>query len=75
MPLATYTLFTLAGSAIWAFALAGVGYGVGASYQHFDHEFKYAEYAIVAGIVLFAAYYVYRRIAKAKVGTHGDSAR
>src|SRR5438067_8796196 len=29
MPLAPYTVLTLVGSAIWAFALAGVGYGLG----------------------------------------------
>ncbi len=33
MRLAPYTLFTLVGSAIWAFAFAGAGYGLGTSYQ------------------------------------------
>ena len=47
-----YTLLTLVGSAVWAFALAGIGYGLGTSYHCFDHAFKYAEYAVVAGIVL-----------------------
>jgi membrane protein DedA with SNARE-associated domain len=31
MPLAPYTLLTLAGSAIWAFGIAGAGYGLGSS--------------------------------------------
>ena len=34
----------------------------------FDHDFRYVEYAIVAGVVLLAAYFVYRWRAKAKVG-------
>jgi membrane protein DedA with SNARE-associated domain len=51
-PLAAYTALTLAGSAIWCFALVGVGWGVGKSYHRFDHGFRYAEYAIVAAVVI-----------------------
>ena len=51
MRLAPYTFLTLVGSAIWAFALAGAGYGLGSSYNSFDHGFRYVEYAIVAGVV------------------------
>jgi membrane protein DedA with SNARE-associated domain len=64
MPLAPYTLLTLVGSAIWAFAIAGIGYGLGSSYTRFDHGFKYAEYAVVAGVVLLAAYFLVRGAAK-----------
>jgi membrane protein DedA with SNARE-associated domain len=60
MRLAPYTLYTAVGSAVWAFAIAGVGYALGRSYRHFDHGFKYAEYAVVAGVLLAAAYLVYR---------------
>ncbi|HEY4411459.1 MAG TPA: DedA family protein [Gaiellaceae bacterium] len=60
MPLGPYTVLTLVGSAVWAFAIAGIGYALGASYHRFDHGFKYAEYAVVAGVVLAAAYVVYR---------------
>jgi membrane protein DedA with SNARE-associated domain len=72
LPLLPYTLLTLLGSAIWAFALAGVGYGVGAGYKRFDHAFHYAEYAVVAGIALGLAYLVYRRMATAKVAPRAD---
>jgi membrane protein DedA with SNARE-associated domain len=64
MPLAPYTVLTLVGSAIWAFAIAGIGYGLGSSYTRFDHGFKYAEYAVVAGVVLLAAYFLVRGAAK-----------
>jgi membrane protein DedA with SNARE-associated domain len=67
MRLAPYTLLTLMGSAIWAFAFAGAGYGLGTSYRGFDRGFHYVEYAIVAGVVLLAAYLVYRRITAARV--------
>ena len=60
MPLAAYSLFTLVGSAVWAFVIAGVGYGLGSSYEKFHHGFRYAEYAIVAGVLLGAAYLIYR---------------
>jgi len=60
MPLAPYALYTLIGSAVWSFAIAGVGYGLGSSYKSFDNGFKYAEYAIVAGVLVLAAYLIYR---------------
>ena len=59
MPLAPYTVLTLVGSAIWAFALAGAGYGLGSSYTSFHHDFKYVEYAVVAGVIALAAYLIY----------------
>jgi membrane protein DedA with SNARE-associated domain len=72
MPLVPYTLLSLAGSAVWAFAFAGAGYGLGTSYRGFDHGFRYLEYAVVAGIVLGLAYLVYRRMAAAKVTPRAD---
>ena len=65
MRLLPYTLLSLAGSAVWAFAFAGAGYGLGTSYRGFDDSFRYVEYAIVAGIVVALAYLVYRRRAVA----------
>lgn len=72
MRLAPYTLLTLVGSAIWAFAFAGAGYGLGNSYRGFDHGFHYVEYVVVAGVVLLLAYLVYRRIAMARVTARAD---
>ena len=75
MPLAPYTLYTTVGSAIWAFAISGIGYGLGSSFERFDHGFKYAEYAVVAGVLLFAAYLVYRWFRLARVTRRDDPAR
>ena len=72
MRLAPYTVFTLIGSAIWAFAFAGAGYGLGAGYHGADHAFHYVEYLVVAGVVLVAAYLVYRWRSAAKVSPHAD---
>jgi membrane protein DedA with SNARE-associated domain len=72
MPLAPYTVLTLLGSAIWAFAIAGIGYALGSSYKRFDHGFKYAEYVVIAGVVALAAYLVYRWLRAARVTRRAD---
>jgi membrane protein DedA with SNARE-associated domain len=61
MPLGRYTVLTIPGSAVWCFALAGVGWAAGASYTHFHHAFDYVEVAVVAGAVLLALYLILRR--------------
>jgi membrane protein DedA with SNARE-associated domain len=75
MRLAPYSVLTLLGSAIWAFAIAGAGYGLGSSYERFNHDFRYVEYAVVAGVLVLAAYLVYRFVNAAKVTRRDDSAR
>jgi membrane protein DedA with SNARE-associated domain len=75
MPLVPYTVLTLIGSAVWAFAIAGAGYGLGSSYERFNHDFRYVEYAVVAGVLALAAYLVYRLRNAAKVTRRDDSAR
>ena len=52
MPLGRYTLLTIPGSAVWCFGLAGIGFALGSKWEEFHHEFRYAEYAVVAAIVL-----------------------
>jgi membrane protein DedA with SNARE-associated domain len=75
MRLAPYALYTLVGSAVWSFAIAGVGYGLGSSYKSFDNGFKYVEYAIVAGVLVLAAYLIYRLRKAATVRRRDDPAR
>jgi membrane protein DedA with SNARE-associated domain len=58
--LGRYTVLTAIGSAIWCFAWAGAGWGLGASWESVHHAFRYVDYAVVAGIVLVAAYLVLR---------------
>jgi len=73
MPLGAYSLYTLIGSAVWAFVIAGAGYGLGSSYESFNHGFRYAEYAVVAGVLLGAAYLVYRWSKAARVSRRADT--
>ena len=72
MPLAQFLGLALLGSAIWSFAFVGIGYALGKSYSHFEHAFRYVEFAIVAGIVAALAYLVYRWISVAKVAPRAD---
>jgi membrane protein DedA with SNARE-associated domain len=72
MSLAPYTVLTLLGSAIWAFAIAGIGYALGSSYKRFDHGFKYAEYVVIAGVIAGAAYLVYRWLKAGRVTRRAD---
>ena len=60
MPFWRYTVLTLIGSAIWAFALAGVGYGVGSSYDRFHSDFRFVDYAILIAVIALAAYLIVR---------------
>lgn len=57
MPFWPYLWLTVIGSAIWAFALAGIGYAFGSNYERFHHAF---DLALVAGAALLALYLVFR---------------
>jgi membrane protein DedA with SNARE-associated domain len=72
MPLPPFLGLTLVGSTLWSFAFTGIGYALGSSYKSFEHDFRYVEFVIVAGIVLGVAYLVYRRKAAAKVTPRAD---
>jgi membrane protein DedA with SNARE-associated domain len=56
-----YNVLTLIGNGIWCAVLAAVGWAIGANYKKFDHDFRYLEIAVVAGIVVLVAYWVLRR--------------
>src|SRR6266849_9557363 len=73
--LARYTVLTLLGSAIWCFAIAGVGWGIGASYARFHHDFRYADYAVVAAVVVAAAAFLLRRRSSRLARRADDPAR
>jgi len=60
-PLLRYTVLTALGSAIWCFAWAGAGWGLGASWEGVHKGFRYVDYAVVAGILAVAAYWFLRR--------------
>jgi membrane protein DedA with SNARE-associated domain len=51
----------LAGSAVFCAALAGAGWALGKSYSRVHHDLRYAEIAIVAGVLVLIASVVLRR--------------
>jgi membrane protein DedA with SNARE-associated domain len=56
MPFLRYTLLTAIGSALWCFAFAGAGWGLGRSWERFHDDFRFVEYAVVVAVVLVAAW-------------------
>lgn len=57
-----YTALTLLGSAIWCFALAGVGWGLGASWERFHQAFRFADYAIAALVAAGIAFLAWKLV-------------
>jgi membrane protein DedA with SNARE-associated domain len=51
MNLGRYVIFTAIGSAIWCFALAGIGWALGSSWESFHSDFRFVDYAIAALVV------------------------
>jgi membrane protein DedA with SNARE-associated domain len=70
-----YTILTAIGSAIWCFAWAAAGWGLGASWEGVDNGFRYVDYAVVAGIVALAAYLILRRRRSTTMARRADSTR
>jgi membrane protein DedA with SNARE-associated domain len=60
-PFGRYNLLTLIGNSIWCAALAGIGWWFGSNWDTFHADFRYVEYLVVVGIVLFVAYLIVRR--------------
>lgn len=61
VPFQRYTVLTFLGTIPWCFGLAGIGVGVGESWERFHEAWRYADYVIVAGIVAGVAYLLLRR--------------
>src|SRR5262245_35347307 len=67
-PLGRFTVLTLIGSAVWCFGLAGVGWAVGASWERFHEDFRFADYAVAAAIVAGVAVIVWKVVARRRKG-------
>ncbi len=62
VPFVRYTALTLAGSAIWCFFFAGIGYAAGASWESLHRAFNFVDYVVAAAVVVGVAWLVLRRI-------------
>jgi membrane protein DedA with SNARE-associated domain len=73
--LGLYTVLTLIGSAIWCFAFAGVGWGVGEGYERFDANFRYVDYVVIGLVVGAAAWLLLKRRSNRLARRADDPAR
>lgn len=67
MPLGRYTLLTIPGSVLWAFAFAGAGWAAGSQWEDFHHSFRYAEYVVAAAVLVLIAAGVWRHRRGARI--------
>jgi membrane protein DedA with SNARE-associated domain len=74
-PFRRYNVLTLIGNAAWCLVLAAIGWALGASWHTFDNGFRWVEYAVVAGILALAAYWLLRRFRPGTLDDHGDPTR
>ena len=63
-PLGRYTVLTLLGSALWAFAFAGVGWALGSRWEEFHHAFRYVDVAVAAAVVGGIGYFGWKLLKK-----------
>lgn len=61
MPFWRFTLLTLAGCLPWVTALALIGRGVGANWEHWRHSLGYLDYLVLALAIAGIAYLLIRR--------------
>jgi membrane protein DedA with SNARE-associated domain len=61
-PFRRYTVLTLVGSAIWCFAWAGAGWGVGTGYRRVHEEFRWVDYAVIAVVAVAAAWLLFHLV-------------
>jgi membrane protein DedA with SNARE-associated domain len=75
MPLGRFTLFSALGTIPWCFGFAGAGWALGSSYETFQHDFRYVELLVVAGIIALGVWYLRRRRASKMARRASDPAR
>jgi membrane protein DedA with SNARE-associated domain len=62
MPLGRFTVLSFLGTIPWCFGLAGVGLALGSGWERFHEDWRYADYLVVALLVLAALAIVVRAV-------------
>lgn len=76
MPLGRFTALTWLGCMPWCFGIAGVGWALGTRYEEFHHDFRYADYTVLALLIAAAVvWYVRRRRSSRLARRASDPAR
>jgi membrane protein DedA with SNARE-associated domain len=68
-PFGRYNLLTLIGNGIWCLFFAAIGWALGASWDTFDHDFRFVDVAVVAIVVLAVAVLLLRRLRRGAAAT------
>lgn len=73
MNLATFSIFTIAGSGVWNTLLISLGAVLGRQYELIDQYSRYLNYAVYAAIVLLIVWLVVRRVRRrrTRAESHG----
>jgi len=66
MPVATFSLFTLAGSGLWNGALIGLGYLLGTQYQLIEKYSHFLNYGVYAALAIAVVLLIVRRVKRTK---------
>ncbi len=66
-PIASYVPLSLVGSAIWCFAFAGVGWGLGGRWESFHKSFRYADALVVAAILTLLVVLIVRALRRRRL--------
>jgi len=77
MPLTTFSLFTLAGSALWNGVLIGLGAALGSQYGQVERYSRFLNHAVWVAVVALVAWLVVRSVRRRRVADHrgaGDQA-
>ena len=61
----------MAGSAIWCFAFAGIGWALGSSWEDFHHAFRYADYVVIVVVAAGIAFLGWKLLARRRRGERG----
>jgi membrane protein DedA with SNARE-associated domain len=73
MPLVTFSLFTIAGSALWNGALIGLGMALGTQYTLVDQYSHYLDIAIIAVVIGLIVMLIVRKVKRSRATANRGS--
>jgi membrane protein DedA with SNARE-associated domain len=75
MPVLTFSVFTIAGSAIWNTLLIGLGAALGTQYALIDRYANYLNYAVYAALGVLLVVLITRGIGRARARRTAEGSR
>lgn len=72
MPFVRFTVYTALGSLVWNLALIGAGALLGERWEHVGDVVGILQWAVIVGIAVLAAWFVWTRLLKPRLARSGD---